>query len=250
MRPKKRPTRHRSVLSPQSDAVVVDGAIVPWRETVTYLGVDFDEQLRFTRQVDKARGRATFASVTLERYKRQLPMRVRTRIYKSLILPHLEYGGVVFNSISAADDHKLEVAQNDALRSASGYRRRYQTSRVTLYTQHQMQPLKARREVSLLQQVHAVAKGAAPQLIAELFANREHHLHDTRAKDTFRRSRAQKKILQDGFVHRGTIAYEKLRSETKQCVTKEAFRAAVLKEMGHVYVSARQSAAAPTQVTA
>ena len=81
-----------------------------------YLGVILDQNLKFNEHTDFVK-RKTFAKMkALARIRQFVTQGVSLQLYKSLIIPHVDYGDVLYDSLSKGDAKKLQIIQNKCLR--------------------------------------------------------------------------------------------------------------------------------------
>ena len=100
-----------------------------------YLGIAVDDRLSFKKQI---RGCIT--------------TNCALSIYKTMILPLLEYGGVFLSSCTDAEQTKLQRLQNAALRTV--YRQDNYARVYDLHIRANLLPLKLRREITLIKIMH------------------------------------------------------------------------------------------------
>ncbi len=95
----------------------IDGILVEKVTTFKYLGIKLDHHLTFKDHIAYIKGK-TFAKIKLlGRLCRNLDRETLMLLYKTLILPVLDYGDVIYHGMSKADAESLQRLQNSACRA-------------------------------------------------------------------------------------------------------------------------------------
>ena len=113
-----------------------------------YLGITLDRQLNYNLHV-----KGTIASVSaklkqFQRMRRFLSVKAALMVYKSMLLPIIEYGDVLLSAASQANRKKLQTLQNKGLRCALN--KGLDISSDDLHREAGLLKLKYRREQHLL----------------------------------------------------------------------------------------------------
>ena len=110
-------------MSYRPTSYVMHGHTLAETDTAKYLGVSLHRHSTGSPHVNTTANKANGTRASLQRNLRKAPTAVKTRTYKSIIRPILEYSGVVWDPHTAQDVNKREMVQ-----------RRYAcyTSRITL----------------------------------------------------------------------------------------------------------------------
>ena len=90
----------------------IDNVILRTCQSYKDLGVIVDAKLKFTDHIDYAVGRAYSCLFLLFRNTHTTCPAVLIRLYKSFVLPHLEYCSQVWNPFRKADSLKIEKVQH------------------------------------------------------------------------------------------------------------------------------------------
>ena len=80
-----------------------------------YLGIILDAHLNFKEHVAKVFGKVSSRLGALRRIRKNLTLDAANKVYKSTILPILDYCDVAWNSIGQNECKKLERLQNEQL---------------------------------------------------------------------------------------------------------------------------------------
>ena len=76
-------------------------------DTSKYLGGQLDSYLKFDKHVDYIKPILYIRMRTLGRIKQYIPNDLALQLYRSLILPHLDYGHIIYISLSACIANQL-----------------------------------------------------------------------------------------------------------------------------------------------
>ena len=139
-------TRHK-VKKCKGVSVGLEGANLQIVPTYKYLGFMLDSTLSFNHHVNCVSKLVAYKVNLLSKIRRFLNADVALKIYKSMILPYLHYGDVIYGAANASGLEKLQRLQNRGLKICKGYDRRFNTARLHSVTKCSM--LKVRREAHL-----------------------------------------------------------------------------------------------------
>jgi hypothetical protein len=92
--------------------IMIDGNKVEYVNEFNYLGIHLDKHLTFNKHIDIIRQKISRVSGIMNKLKHFLPLATLVTLYNSLILPHLNYGVLLWGS--KAD--KLEKIQKRVVR--------------------------------------------------------------------------------------------------------------------------------------
>ena len=110
--------------------------------TFKYLGMILDPTLNFNHHVSFVIRTVLHKMTLLAKVKKYLNNNVSLQIYKSMILPYLDYADVIFAGSNTGDLDKLQRLQNRCLRMCLGYDRLFSRDRAH---KHAMVPFLADR---------------------------------------------------------------------------------------------------------
>ena len=118
-------------------------------QSVVYLGVTLDDQLKWDDHVMKLRSKCFGGQAKLRRLCKDLHMTVRKKLYCALIQPHTDYCSVVWHQLTLEQEKKVETIQNigmriilGAPRSATGTEMREKLQWTTLAQRRRLLALK------------------------------------------------------------------------------------------------------------
>jgi hypothetical protein len=109
----------RRLHRPVGEIVMFDLPI-PWKNEVRYLGISFDNHLRFNNQVEHAKTRSQMVRGQLNSLvNRRSKMSIKNKltIYRTMIRPFMMYGSAIWGTVSRTQHQKLQVVQNKFLRA-------------------------------------------------------------------------------------------------------------------------------------
>ena len=145
----------------------VDNNEVDANDTLKILGVTLDRKLNFAAHVSEQVKKACAKAYALRRIRRFIPLDVMCRLYKSYILPHLEYCCPLLFGVGRGQAKKLEDTNNYILRSILGYGKH--TPYNHLLNMAGIRTLEERRKFQSLVLVYKCINKEAPRYIEEFF---------------------------------------------------------------------------------
>ena len=98
--------------------------------TFKYLGLVLDQTLTYNHHLSSVIRTVLYKMTLLAKVKKYLNNKVALLIYKSMILPYLDYADVIFHKANLSFLDKLQRLQNRCLRICSGHDRLFNTNRV------------------------------------------------------------------------------------------------------------------------
>ena len=85
-------------------------------DEVKYLGLILDPRLTFAKHAEYVRKKCISHLKMLGRTRKFVDQDTSLRLYKSLIVPMIDYGDVMYDCLSAKDTYKVQKVQNSVLR--------------------------------------------------------------------------------------------------------------------------------------
>ena len=110
--------------------VTLNGDVLKKVPTFKYLGLTLDPTLNFNHHISSVVRLVLYKMILLARMKKYLNNEVALLIYKSMLLPYLDYADVIFHKSNSSDLDKLQRLQNRCLRICLGHDRLFSTDRV------------------------------------------------------------------------------------------------------------------------
>ena len=90
---------------------------IEWVFTFKYLGVLLDKYLTFNDHIDFAVSKASMKLVILRKSREYLDRKTAVFLYKSLVLPLMDYCSLVYTNTNEANLNRLQLVQNAACRT-------------------------------------------------------------------------------------------------------------------------------------
>ena len=127
--------------------VNVKGVRLECVNSFTYLGIIIDNKLQFQDHIKKCIKQAGHKIYMLSRIRHCVNKKTALMIFKSMILPYIEYGNIFHGTCTEFYKQKLQVIQNNGLKIALNRSRLYNT--VDLHIEARLLPCKYRRLLML-----------------------------------------------------------------------------------------------------
>ena len=103
--------------NPPSLNIQISNTPIPWSPDLTYLGVNLDSRLNWTKQIETSTKKANQKMGALKTIMNTNGIHLNTKLYKTLILPQILYGYPAWKTCSSKNINKLQVLQNRCLRT-------------------------------------------------------------------------------------------------------------------------------------
>lgn len=100
--------------------VQVEGVTLPYETCVKNLGILMDSGLTWLEQVEMVHRRVYSILYQIGRLREFLPLQTRAQLVRALIMPHFDYGSVVYGGLSAGLGRRLDMALNACVRFVFG----------------------------------------------------------------------------------------------------------------------------------
>lgn len=108
--------------------VVLDGTSVPFQQSVKDLGFTITEKLSWNTEAENVASKIFGGLRSLWPHQKNLPIKTRVNLIKTLLMPHFCYGSVVYAKLSSVAEITLQKAFNGCIRFVAGLRRYEGTS--------------------------------------------------------------------------------------------------------------------------
>jgi len=120
-------------------------------DTYKYLGTTLDKRLNGQAQLNKITSLMEMHLNTFRKIRNLLNTETAIQIYKTTILPILDYNDIYYNLLTVQNQNKLQTLQNRALRTVFNHEI-WKTDK--LHTEAKMQKLNIRRDHHILRIMH------------------------------------------------------------------------------------------------
>lgn len=107
--------------------IIIDNCEIEEVEDFNYLGITIDKELNFRQHLYKCIKKSNSKLYMLNKIKDYLPIQGALALYKSMVLPYLEYGNIFLLNCSEGDKIKIQRAQNRGLKCVLQKDRRFDT---------------------------------------------------------------------------------------------------------------------------
>ena len=124
--------------------VKIEGMRLQVVPTYKYLGFTLDATLSFGCHVNNISRLIAYKANLLSKVRKFLSESTALKIYKTMIVPYLDYGDVIYNSANQEGLEKLQRLQNRCLKICMNFNARHNTKDLHVSTNTPM--LKVRRE--------------------------------------------------------------------------------------------------------
>ena len=129
-------------------SLYIFGDVVEHVEHYEYLGIIVDDKLSFKNYSIKCSNRANNKIYQLKKIRGCITTKCALTIYKSMVLPLVEYGGLFLDTCTDNVQTKIQRLQNRTLRII--YKQDNYVNMYDLHNTANLLPLKLRREIALL----------------------------------------------------------------------------------------------------
>ncbi len=204
------------------------GTDVELVDTYKYLGIQLDSGLRFDRHVDYIKRKLYIKMKALGRIKPFIPDDLALQLYQSLVIPHFDYGDIVYDAMSSTSANQLQVIQNNCLRICLG--RDKMSSTDDLHSDAKLPRLSSRRKQHSCQMVYKGRSNMSTTNIISMFSLvSAHHNRCTRnsSLDSLYVPTISLELCKGNLRYRGAVYFNKLDQQTRNAVSYDVFKTAV-----------------------
>ena len=113
------------------DPVVLDNVVIPYQSKVKSLGFILDETLSWEAHINNLISRTNFILRKLYNISEYLPLHIKIKLAKALLVPHFLYGAEMFSGATGVVLSRLRVCFNDVVRYVYSIKRREHISGFT-----------------------------------------------------------------------------------------------------------------------
>ena len=195
-----------------------DGSPFQSVSEIKYLGVLLDSSPSFRRHIDCITLRAYETLSTLYKSQTHLPLATRKMLYRSLVLPHLEYCPSVWDPTSKQLSDQVEPVQNRAMQTILG--KPSGTRSLPLRSELGSRTLSDRRKLRQAITFKIMNKIALKYLHNILIPNTN---TKGRHKDNLYVVQPNTNWLKNSFTYRSTLLWNSLDSSTRQANSYSSF---------------------------
>ena len=165
--------------------LTLDGVQIPLYKSVKNLGLYLNENLLWSNHVTYICKKVYLSLQNLRRLGYFLPPSLKIQLVKSLIMPHFDYGDIVYQDLSGDLSTKLQRAQNAAIRFIFNLKKYDHITES--FSELSMLRLDSRRKLHILCSSYNILHTNTPDYIAKEFISLD-SVHN-------RNTRGSKKLL-------------------------------------------------------
>ncbi len=193
-----------------------------------YLGVVLDKSLSFDKHTNYIKRKVFVRMKCLARIRTFITEKLAVQLYKSLIIPHIDYGDVVYDAASKRNCKTLQVIQNGCLWVCCKADPR--TPIVDLHRKVNIPTLSMRRAAHATNMVYNGLNGKSTNGINDMFQ----YVRDTHDVNTRSSSNSMVKTpvyrlakTQGNMRLRGAVYYNKLPQHVRNATSIDSFKSRV-----------------------
>ena len=199
--------------------ISLNGVVLPTCDSYPYLGVELDQRLSLTPQINKVKKCLGNKIYKLSKLRKNMTKKISLEIYKVMIAPTLEYCSFYTACATSGELIKLQRMQNHALRIClrTGIR---VTSVADLHTQSEVQLLDRKRKIQLLMIMWKKAQNGEALIPTNIRTRGD-------LKIKFRKRRAKSCFYQKSPYYRGVTLWDTLDKEVQKITSKDSFKSKI-----------------------
>ena len=183
-----------------------------------YLGVTLDSQLSYNLHVNKIIATASNKLKQFRRMRSFLDVRAAIMVYKSMILPLLEYGDIFLSAATVINRKRLQTLQNKGLKCALNKNPEYSSS--DLHEEADLLMLKYRREQHLLNFMYSWSQD--PQKLKTIRSGGPRTRSTKKKLLKLKRPRTER--FKKSFAYMGAKKWNQLPAEFHEALDKKSYR--------------------------
>jgi Reverse transcriptase (RNA-dependent DNA polymerase) len=208
----------------------IDGEQIEEVRSMKYLGVQIDSKLNFKEHLNLIVKKIAKKTNFLGRISKKLTAHTKKMIYKSIILPHVDYCSSIMFMATKEDFRKLQLLQNRALRVILKKPKR--TPIKWMLDTLKLHSIKQRVNFNTLVLVFKMKNGMVPSYMQdEVLFTRNATTRTLRNAEDFRLPRYLKTTTQNMIWHDGLRMFNELPPSIKQGRNLEEFKCQIFEIM-------------------
>ena len=120
---------------------------IEYVKSYKYLGITLDQTLTFNNHINRLIRTLSHKAYQLAKIRRYINEETSLKIYKTMIIPYLDYGDIIYDAAPLKQLEKLQKIQNRCLRTCKASQSTPST--VELHARYKVGYLKTRRQAHL-----------------------------------------------------------------------------------------------------
>ena len=203
--------------------IYIDNDKIDQVNSTKFLGIEVDSHLTWNVHITKIERLISSAIGVLSRIKFKLSKKLALMVYNSIILPHLNYGNLIWASNYKTKLMRLYILQKRALRICSNSKR--STSSDILFKLCNTLDIFDINKMHSANFMYAVCHGCMPASICEIFRSiTSVHHHNTRNQNNFYHNSANYTVRNMFIAIRGPIVWDNIPIIFKSCPSLAIFK--------------------------
>ena len=199
-----------------------------------YLGIHLDQGLTWNRHCEKILSKAGLKLHVMRRLQRILPKKTMIQVYKTYMMPILEYGATVWGYTSAENINRIQRVINLSARIISNNYDFVNSRGTEIMKELGLNSFKERRDFLMSVLMYKCNEGLAPMhLIDKLNLHRELNIRPSRHTDeaTYNIPRTRIEKAKTAFYVQGPSVWNKIPLHIRTASTVEEFKKCYKKEL-------------------
>ena len=212
--------------------IFLNGIHIQTKKDHTHLGITLSRNMQWTSHIDRILERVNQRLGVLQCLKFSLSRDCLSHLYKTMILPIMDYGDVIYDNCNEKNSHSLELVHNKAARMVSGA---FFTTNVSRLLNEELgwESLKSRRHRHKIYLFHRIIHGNVPSYLSDILSSSQLGVtRQTRRQNNIRPFLCKTRAYQDSFFPSTAILWnalpEYLKRENSPCVFKKGHMLSVL----------------------
>lgn len=216
-------SRYSSIDIKSHGGVYINNKKIEQVEECKYLGVMIDNSLTFSKHATYITGKIAKKVNVISRLRNHLSRWSKLLVYKTIVLPHLNYCATVLYLLNNTEIGNIQRKQNRAMRAILKCDRF--TSIKEMLKETQLLSVKQTLFFNSMVVVYQIKNGLlAKCLLDGLVYVGDVHGYGTRARGNFYVRTMNTSFGQNSLFHRGLIEFDQLPMDVKNCQTVKMFK--------------------------
>ena len=221
-------SNYKTITSP----IFLNGIHIHTKKDHTHLGLTLSRNMQWTSHIERILERVNQRLGVLQCLKFSLSCDCLSHLYKTMILPIMDNGDMIYDNCNENNSHSLELVQNNAARMVSGA---FFTTNVYKLLNEELgwESLKSRRHRHKIYLFHRIIHGNVPSYLSDILSYSQLGVtRQTHCQNNIRSFLCKTPVYQESFFPSSAILWnalpEYLKREHSSCVFKEAHMLSVL----------------------
>jgi len=186
-----------------------------------HLGVEIDDKLVWTEQVDKVRKKVLTGLYFLKKAANFIPKQYQSMLYNSIVAPYFDYCNVIWGRCNKTLSSKLQVLQNRAAKIITGVSR-YDSSTHALNVLN-WKNLEERLSTNEAVIMYKIVNNQAPSYLCNRF-HKNVTCYNSRHKNDLVMHKPNLEYMKRSFTYRGAELWNSLDYNVKNACNLKSFK--------------------------